>query len=130
MELQHDEDSTEPSFAPKRKSDPRISKCNTMLTVKIVIIVLLIVVSFMAGYLVRRAIYQVKSNANADRECQYKSPKTLDETPLQEMLSNLSPKSIEATLRYRLIHYFIIMSFVFATKSVFFANFLLVRCAT
>jgi len=105
MELQPEEDSfAEPSFhasTPTSRPKPCIWRCNVVLTIKIILVVLLIVGAFIGGYLVRRAVH----NANVQQKCQQPTPPPrehaiLNETILDEMLAAMSAHNMEETLRY------------------------------
>ncbi|KAK3736513.1 hypothetical protein QZH41_009387 [Actinostola sp. cb2023] len=105
MELQPEEDSfAEPSFhasTPTSRPKPCIWRCNVVLTIKIILVVLLIVGAFIGGYLVRGAVH----NANVQQKCQQPTPPPrehaiLNETILDEMLAAMSAHNMEETLRY------------------------------
>lgn len=104
MELQSDDSFDEPSFpksSQKAKPNASIFRCSTQLAIKVILVVLVIVGAFIAGYLIRRAVH---GSANAKQPChEEERPRkqhTLDETVLDEMLADMSAENIEKTLRY------------------------------
>lgn len=104
MELQSDDSFADPSFvktSTKMKTTPLLARCNAQLAIKIILIVLLIVGAFVAGYLVRRAVH---NTANAKTSCNDgRSPRkhsALDETVLEDMLAEMTAENIEKTHKY------------------------------
>lgn len=96
MELQSNKSVNGTSYSLNSKPT-RCFRCSVQLGLKILLIVLLIIIPFIGGYLVRRAV----DNATLSQgESRSNRPLALDETALEDMLADMSAENIENTLRY------------------------------